>query len=95
MSTNRMVCPGEIHFLIHCATTAAVYPTITSRACQEWVSRFLRDGILEPTIHTVDPTYELTVKGMMWLVMILNTPYPNEVSKWIDPRTGKILTKEE
>jgi len=78
--------PIELYFLLHCHTQSIPHENIHSLEMQEVLVGFLARGIVTGDRASI---YLLTDKGLKFLNMILDTPYPEQA--YIDPRCGAVL----
>jgi len=84
-----MNTPNDIEILIHYAVCPEQHPRFEAGAVQETIRRFLGEGIFVK----IGERIKVTTKGRVWIKMILDTPYPEQV--WMDYRNKEIIDLKE
>jgi len=79
--------PLEMRFLLDCYTTPDPSCCADTEPGQGAVNEFLQAGII--TLGAQPGSWDVTDKGLKFLNMILDTPYPEQA--YIDPRCGAVL----
>jgi hypothetical protein len=92
--------PNHIEVLIHYYLSSTDHPRLSSPAVKEIVREFVEDDIFEDisdfTLEKINsPSFKLTEKGIAWLLMLLDTPYPIPKTIWLDQKGKPINTKRE
>lgn len=77
--------PSDIEVLIHFYVSPEPHPRRHTPAVEDAIAMFEKDEILKRI--NIGSGYTVTDKGVAWLNMILETPYPEKI--WIDPRNKK------
>lgn len=95
-----IITPNHLELLIHYHLVTNDHPRLDTPAVREAVQEFVVDGIFEKisdlTLERIRaPSYRLTEKGIAWLSMLLDTPYPVEKTIWFDQKGKPINTKKE
>lgn len=74
--------PLDLEILSHYYVTPEPHPNQEAHAVQASIGCFVSDGILEQRPRTGENpllSYQLTEKGVAFLQLLLQTPYPKQV----------------
>lgn len=75
--------PLELEVFLWFACCVGEHPSCDPKLFRSILAKLYNAGVLENRDQE-HVSYQATEKGLAWLQMILDTPYP--VSKWVDPR---------
>lgn len=95
-----IITTQHIELLIHYHLSHNEHPRIYIPALRGFAQDLVLDGIFEEISNSAPekinaPSYRLTEKGIAWLLMLLNTPYPVAKTIWFDQNGKPIDTKIE
>lgn len=86
MDQNRRTPPSTLEVMLHCYYSPTPVPNADTQSVRCALSVLRLEGMIETDPDDVEVN-RATERGQAWVEMICCTPYPERVTKWVDPRT--------